>query len=745
MSSPPSGSEPAAGTGAIERLHPEVQRRLHRAGWTGLRDAQERAVTSILEGKRDVLIAAATAAGKTEAAFLPICSALLARRDEAAGAAGAAAGDGPAAAGLSVLYLAPLKALINDQFERLEELAGPLGLPVHRWHGDVDGGRKQKLLEAPSGMLLITPESLEAMFVLRGRQLRGLFADLRYVVVDELHAFLGTERGRQLQSLLHRLEFALRRRPPRIGLSATLGDLGLAAAALRPGGGNAVEIIHSEQDGQELRLQLRGYRDGGDEAHVDAIATHLFRKLRGSNHLVFSNSRREVELYADRLRERCERERVPNEFLPHHGSLAKPLREQVEQRLKRSSLPFTAVCTSTLEMGIDIGDVASIAQIGAPFSVAALRQRLGRSGRRDGRPVLRLAVAEPDPPGDRALDGLRPALFQSVAMLELLLEGWCEPPAAGELHLSTLVHQVLSVLAQHDGATAAQLWAVLGDGSPFAGVDQATLLQLLRAMGDQELVEQSEDGTLMPGAAGERLLGHYSFYSVFESVEEYQVVHAGRALGTMAGDDGLVAGQYVVYAGRRWKLLAVDAQARRVEVEPAAAGSAPRFEPSAGGEVHGRIRHRMRELYAGRDEPRYLDDVAAALLRDGRAQFAALGLADSSLVEDGRELHLLVWDSDRVANTLTALLVAEGLELSRRGFALSLRGLGADELLGRLAALRQRGPVDAVDLATAVLNKRTAKYSWALSPPLLDRDYASTCLDGPGAEACLDRILAEGG
>ena len=749
---PPSSSEPASGSFA--RLHPEVQRWLHRAGWSALRDAQERAIPPILDGRRDVLIAAATAAGKTEAAFLPVCSALL-------------AAPGEAGAGVSVLYLAPLKALINDQFARLEDLAGALGLPVHRWHGDVDSGRKRRLLDHPAGLLLITPESLEALFVLRGPRLAAFFGGLRYVVVDELHAFLGSERGRQLQSLLHRLEFLLRRRVPRIGLSATLGDLGLAAEALRPNGAAGVEIIDSQESGQELLLQLRGYRtrepdrpepeqpeeptaaapaeESEAEAppHVDEIAGHLYLTLRGSDHLIFANSRKDVELYADRLRLLCERDRVPNEFLPHHGSLSKPLREQVEERLKRSELPFSAVCTSTLEMGIDIGDVVSIAQIGAPFSVAALRQRLGRSGRRTGRSTLRLYVAEPDDAGDRALDGLRPALAQSVAMLELLVGGWCEPPGAAELHLSTLVHQVLSLLAQYGGATARDVWTALVQRSPFAGVDRELFQRLLRSMGQAELLEQSEDGTLLPGPAGEHLIGHYSFYSVFETAEEFRVVHRGRVLGTMAFDLGLVEGLHVVFAGRRWQVVAVDAHAGRVEVEPSTSGRAPRFEPSAGGEVHGRVRQRMRQLYGESVVPRYLDAAAAGLLQEGRDHFLRLGLAATCLVEDGPDLHLLVWDSDRVVNTLQAVLVGQGLAVASRGFALSL----ADCSRGELMAVFQRtrtAAIDPVELASAVLNKQTAKYSWALGEELLCRDYASSHLDGPAAERYLDRVLEQG-
>jgi ATP-dependent Lhr-like helicase len=383
-----------------------MQRWVYDQGWTSLHDAQEQAIGPILDGERDVIISAATAAGKTEAAFLPICSSLAHARESSPAERQV---DGwtdhdpwkerptRVPRGVEVLYVSPLKALINDQFERLELLATTADVVVTRWHGDVSGTSKRKLLENPSGILLITPESLEALFVNRGNQVAKVLGGLRYVVVDELHSFLSSARGAQLQSLLARVEAVIRRSPPRIALSATLGDLPAAARFLRPSDPPRVLIIASGGAGSELQLQLRGYRetqprvserdarkiqDEGGSVEVEdllsgdylAIADHLYRTLRGAHNLVFANSRRNVELYADLLARRSEMEMVPNEFLPHHGSLSKELREDVEAHLKDRTRPVTAVCTSTLEMGIDIGSLASVGQVGVPPSVASLRQ-----------------------------------------------------------------------------------------------------------------------------------------------------------------------------------------------------------------------------------------------------------------------------------------------------------------------------------------------------------------------------------
>ena len=243
-----SGSEPSK---AYELYHPSVQRWIYDSGWARLRDAQERAAAPILSGDRDLIIAAATASGKTEAAWLPICSALVRRR---------AAGE--AKPGVQALFVGPLKALINDQYDRMTRLCDRLEIPVHRWHGDVAASRKALVMRAPSGVLLITPESIEAMFVNHGNRVGRILGDLRYVVIDELHSFIGTERGAQLQSQLHRVEFCLGRGVPRIALSATLGDFTAAAEFLRPGKGPSVEVVSSDDDDGEIRLQLRGYRTG---------------------------------------------------------------------------------------------------------------------------------------------------------------------------------------------------------------------------------------------------------------------------------------------------------------------------------------------------------------------------------------------------------------------------------------------------------------------------------------------------
>ena len=322
---------------AFDLLAEPIRRWIWLKEWTALRDIQERAIPHLINGDDDLIIAAATAGGKTEAAFLP----LISRAHTAA--------EGK---GFDLVYVGPLRALINDQFRRLEDLCETLEMPVHPWHGDIAQGVKARARKNPRGILLITPESLEAMFVLRGAEIPRLFAGTQAIVIDELHALLDSERGVHLRSLLTRLELAVGRRVRRVGLSATLGDMALANAYLRPEAPDKVVQLVSHSDGQELRVQLRAYvtrrsdeqpasenvqadrSDASDVAATRAVGEHLFDKLRGTNNLVFAGSRQSVEVFSDLLRRMCEEQKLPNEFFPHHASLSREHRDFVEKRLK---------------------------------------------------------------------------------------------------------------------------------------------------------------------------------------------------------------------------------------------------------------------------------------------------------------------------------------------------------------------------------------------------------------------------
>lgn len=732
MNSPASAS---ANSRSFDLLHEKIRRWVWRERWTELRDAQERAVPALINADRDIIIAAATAAGKTEAAFLPILSNLL-REEPCSG---------------SVLYISPLKALINDQWSRLNDLCEELEIPVIGWHGDVSASRKQRFFKNPRGVLLITPESLEAMFVNRGSSLRATFGALRYIVVDELHAFIGSERGKQLQSLMHRVERVCGRWVPRVGLSATLGDMQLAAQFLRPGGDGAVEVIESKSGGQELKVLIKGFvlrpsrievepglanpvlEDAIAGSTVD-VANQMYNALRGSNNLIFPNSRRLVETYADLLRRACEQDGYPNEFWPHHGSLSKELREDTEKALKDGTTPASAICTTTLELGIDIGSVKSIAQIGAPPSVASLRQRLGRSGRRKGEPaILRGYCVEAELTANSDFsDRIRESLVQSVAMVNLLMRGWFEPPRVGGVHASTLIQQILSIIAERGGCTAGQLWETLITSGTFGTIDKATFAEVLQNLGKRDLVVQSSNGLLLHGLLGEKLVNHYEFYSAFASDEEFRLVANGCQLGTIPVAHPLSKGQGLIFGGRRWRVQEVDQEGKTIYVLPDKGGAPPQFDGN-GAMVHGEVRHEMRRILGSGEPILFLDARGQDLLREARRYYGDASLSCTSIFQEGATVFIATWGGDWLNDALVLLLRANKLDACNNGVAVGVSNGSVERVADVLRHVSQLDATTAMETVAEIENIDREKWDWALPMSVKRKAFASSHLDVEGA------------
>ena len=749
-------------------MHPRVRAWIWDQGWESLRPTQVQAIAPILDATGDVVISATTASGKTEAAWLPIVSAL-----------GFEADLDEAEPGIRALYIGPLRALINDQHSRLEVLCSYLDIPAWRRHGDVGAADRNAILHHPDGILLITPESLEAIFVTQGPQVARIFNGLRYIVVDELHSFIGTERGAQLQSLMHRVELAIRRRVPRVALSATLAEPEGAAEFLRPGHGRAVTIVGDPSDDRaEVRIQLRGYliappsrkpwrpaprsggavevdsalEEGDDEddsadeglASKQAIAAHIFRTHRGADNLVFANSRNAVETYADLLQRMSARAQVPNEFFPHHGNLSKDHREDVERRLKLPEFPATAICTSTLEMGIDIGSADAIAQIGAPGRVSSLRQRLGRSGRRGQPAVLRMYVSELELGKDASpVDQLRTQTVQTIATVGLLLDKWYEPPNMDGLHLSTLVQQILSVIAQHGGATAPELFRTLCIEGPFQRVTQPMFVRLLRDLGAGDLIIQSSDGLLLPGVAGERIVNHYSFYTAFQTSEEYRLIADGKTLGSVPVDYPIAIGALLIFAGRRWQVVDIDNQARAIDLVRSTGGRPPVFVGS-GVEIADGVRRRMRAVLDGTDHPTYLDRTAQRFLDEARTSYRRLQLDRKPVVAWGRDTLIFPWRGDRIMNTLAVMLGTKGITVSQDGVALTCARTSPGRLLEAVRELEAAGMPAATALARGVRIKEKDKHDPWLGAELLTEAYAARDLDVAGVWSALHATLAAG-
>lgn len=705
------------GINSFERLAPPLQRWLWEQGWSGLRPAQAEALAPILDGQLDVVIAASTASGKTEAAFLPLLTRLW-------------TGSGQGV----VLYVAPMKALINDQCERLSLICERLDIPVYPWHGDIGETPRKRFLAMPRGVVLITPESLESLLFRRGADLKHMFGKLEAVVVDELHAFIGCERGRQLQSLLHRLEVTLARRVQRVGLSATLGDMRLAADFLRPSEGDGVLLIVSAAETKSLQLVVKAVMEpdgnsSGDGAHV-GIAAALFKRLRHANYLIFPNSTGMVEFYADALRRHCEGASLPVTFFPHHGRLGKLERESTEFELKRGNLPVSAICTSTLEMGIDIGTIRGIVQIGASETVAGLCQRIGRAGRREGEiaELWQYCVTKEPAAGARCVVGLHEDLLQSIAVIRLFLAKWYEPPPAHALHYSTLVQQILSLIGERNGVTVAHAYRTLCLGGPFRGVSEADFIELLRSLAANELIMQDRHRVLLHGSVGEKRVNHYTFFAAFQDTREYRLLHAGKELGTLPLSRFSGVGDVLIFAGRRWQIVDIDHDKLRVDLIAASRGELPRTG-GTGMPVHDRVREEMRTVLAETDYPEWLDSVAREVLAAARRHYGKLNLAEMALIAEGRTVYLFAWRGDATQDALAWLLRSHGLAAENCGISVSVRGATETEVGDALAAIATAPLPDPADILRRQEIRTPEKWDWALPDRLFFDGFASRRLN----------------
>jgi ATP-dependent Lhr-like helicase len=724
---------------AFTRLHPKLQEALYRMRWTRLRPIQVDAIHEVLDGDGDLIISARTAAGKTEAAFLPILSRIV---DDHQG-------------GVRAVYAGPLKALINDQFLRLERLCAEAEIAVHKWHGDVNRAAKRRLLDAPSGVLLITPESIESLFVNHPHALSRVFARLGFFVIDELHSFLGNERGAHLRSLMTRLSAKSQNPVRRVGLSATLGAPEAARRWLRNSASERVRFLEDTQ-GKGIRLKLHGYlrprretrpsvatAEEGDEGlpAEDPLLSDVFAAFHGKPALIFANRKDRIEGCADYARRTAERRGLPDLFRVHHGSLSRGEREDTEDAL-RAGRAIATFCSSTLEMGIDVGSVKSVGQIGAPWSVNSLAQRLGRSGRKDGEASEIRIYIEDEAAGPDAsiLDQLCPELLQSVAMVELLLAKWWEPIDVDGLHLSTLVQQIMSVIAETGGARAEDLHAVLVAGGAFPNVDKTTLIQVLRSMGKADLVEQTGEGLLILGMRGEKIARSQDFYIAFTVPEEYRVTHQGRHIGNVTSTPDLAVDGYLILAGRRWKVLQVDHERREILVEPSPGGRAPIFKSAGFQDIHPRVREMMRSLLFQDEMPIYLDPPARKMLQSARAAACAADLGRQRFLQDGSRTVWFTWTGSRIQRTLAGLgQYVAGMDVHDEGVALTFEKTTEDMVRETYRRFLKDCP-DAVTLASHYPERAREKYEPFLSDELQAQVFASHCLDLDGSMSVIQSL-----
>ena len=589
----------------FHRLSPFIKEYVYKSNWDSLNEIQEEACRVVFDTDDHLLLTSGTASGKTEAAFLPALTVI--------------SEDPPASIG--ILYIAPMKALINDQFYRLDDLLKEAGIPVCCWHGDVPQSKKSRLIRNPAGVLQITPESMESMLLNRNRDLVRLFGDLRFVIIDEVHAFMGSDRGIQVLCQLERLQKYIRTRPRRIGLSATLGDYTLAQRWLSSGTDRATSVVSGAVH-QKIRLSVEQFNMPILETEMspfnDPTWPYLYEKSLGKKCIIFSNGREVADAVITNMRYIAAMKGTPDIYHVHHGSISGPLREEAETDMKESEGPVVTGATVTLEMGIDIGRLERVIQIGAPISVQSLVQRLGRSGRRGNPAEMFFVDWETLPESDAAPfpERIPWRLLQIIAMLQLYLEErWMEPPKILKYPLNMLYQQIMSVVASAGEMSPRALANQILTMESFRYIRESDFQELIMHLLTLNHLQLTEEGGLIIGLAGEKIINNYKFYAVFTEEETWSVMHGSQKIGTI--EEHVKPSQYMTVAGKCWVVKAVDDQKRLIFVEEAQRKIRLLWLGDRA-VVHNRILQRMKQALFEDTEYPYLQENAAKQLKKAR-------------------------------------------------------------------------------------------------------------------------------
>ena len=722
----------------FSRLAPFIQEFIYRNGWTELRQIQTDAARVIFESDDDLLLTTPTASGKTEAAFFPIISELYERPSDSFG----------------ILYIAPLKSLINDQFGRIEELLNESGIPVYHFHGDVAASHKAKALKEPRGIVQITPESLESMLINRSNDICRLFCDLRYVVIDELHTLTGSDRGNQILCQLSRIARYIGYHPRRIGLSATVGDTDAACRWLSMGDGRRAVCPEVPRQGLKWRLGLEQFYIGKDglapepqadeegasiepvnakRANLDPGYSFVYDCVKDRKCIVFANSREETEYVTATLRQIADKLGEPDIFSIHHGNLSASLREGAELDLKNDEVVNTTCATVTLELGIDIGRLERIVHIEAPNSVMAMLQRIGRSGRRGGIPEMMMVFREEMPLPDTPLPQLIPwQLLQAVAIIQLYAEErFIEPPIRKRLPYSLMLHQTLSVLKASGELTPAQLAGRVMALPPFSEVSRESYRKPLLSMISNDLIERTESGGLIIGLGAEKMTSSFKFYAVFKDSEDFTVRSGSDEIGTITSPPPV--GDRFALAGRVWEVQELDIKGKLVFVNPVG-GKMEVSWPGDYGEIHTKILKRMKRILSEDTNYPYLKEAAAKRIEETRALAQRTGMLRSPIVHlGGYSYALFPWLGTKAFRTLRKLLLTfkDRFKLSaidyERCYYISFRmekGTPA-ELYAALKEASAEGVLDPYELAGAGENPIFDKYDEYIPSELLREAYAS--------------------
>ena len=632
---------------------------------------------------------------------------------------------------MGCIYVSPLRALLNNQEGRVRKLAGLVGLGAFKWHGDVGAGPRNRFLEEPAEVLMTTPESLEVLLT-TGRDVEhALFARTMFVVVDEIHAFAAGDRGAHLMAVLERLQRRSGGDLQRVGLSATVGNPEGLARWMRGTSERPWEIVDPPREPTPRKIAVHHVGEG-----VEAAASAAVPLAAGRKSIFFTQGRADTE----RVREALEGFGLP--VFVHHSSVSKEFREEAEGKFAASEGPATLVSTSTLELGIDVGDLDCVLQLDAPKSVSSFLQRLGRTGRRPGKSQhLEFFTGNED------------SLLQAVALVNLARGRYVEGIEPLTENTPVLLHQILALVLEHAAIKREALWRSLRGPHPFAGINRAAFDSIVNHLIEKNIL-RTLDGLVAFGEEGERVFGGRNFldlYSVFETPAEAVVkTPDGRVIGTLETEFVRKMETRIptfLLAGKTWQAVDVDLRRAIVVAVPYAGGEAPRWHGTTGF-LGPAVAEEMREILLSEESFRFVDEPgrrALQALREERGPVLARDRCPITARDNGG-LRLHTYAGGKINGTIAAIAERGGLArvaglgdleidlASPAGGRLEVGALRA-MLRGLRDAETRLSPRDKADLVRGADRGRLAKFQPYL-PERLEALYLSReLLDIPGVAA----------
>lgn len=695
---------------AFARLSPALQYQIvNTLGFASLRPVQLLTIDAVLAGKNCVVLAP-TAGGKTEASFFPLLSRM----------------DAEDWRPVSLIYLSPIRALLNNQEHRVERYAGMIGRRVFKWHGDTSPSQRKRFIAAPSDVMLTTPESLEAMMMSSRVPARALFDGLQAVIIDEVHAFADDDRGAHLAALLERLTRFCGRDIQRLGLSATVGNPHDILAWLQGSSRREGELISPPKPPSTPELSL-------DFVGSPANAARMIERLHpGRKRLVFADSRRGVEELGKLL--------LANGVTTFvtHGSLSAAARRDAEQAFEQGS-DCVIAATSALELGIDVGDLDHVLQLDAPPSVASFLQRMGRTGRRSNTRANCTFLATRDR-----------TTLQAAAIVRLYRAGWVEPvePSRSAFHI--LAHQLLALMIEHGGIARDDWWPRLRGATVFDAITDHERESIVDHMLAQEIIVDT-GGKLWLGPRGDQLYGRRNFaelYAVFSTPKLITVHWDTREIGTLdaqflLGVEGEPARSTFTLAGRPWKVVGIDWRKALCFVQPCEHARGTRWSgtPSY---LSRALCQAMRAILIEQDEDPCWSKRAREVIAQLRSEHEFLQLSAAPMISESDGITWWTHAGGRANLLLAKLIELEiGGTVTVRNESLTCKGeagLSVARLTEWLAGLRASGrpsEADALRCASEAARARISKFEPCLPEPLLARLAADSVVDLAGARALL--------